>query len=89
MQEIDEEKSTAALIAVGKRMVLHHEIQQVGGLAFQARVSRLAEYALFQVAQQTRQAIAPLLGEQLGGFAPLDQIVLKAGQGCAGMLRAR
>ena len=51
MQEINKQKGTAALIAVGKGMVFHDKVEQMGGFAFDAGVSGRAEYALREIAE--------------------------------------
>lgn len=46
VQEVDEEEGAAALVAIGKRVVLDDEVEQVGGLAFDAGIGRFAEHGL-------------------------------------------
>ena len=51
VQEINKQEGAAALIAVGKGMVFHDKVEQMGGFAFDAGVGGRAEYALREIAE--------------------------------------
>ena len=63
VEKIDKQEGAAAFVAIGKRVVLDDEIQQVRGLGFDTGVSRCAEYALVEIAQQGGKGIATFAGK--------------------------
>ncbi|WP_278666481.1 hypothetical protein [Acidithiobacillus ferriphilus] len=68
-------------------MILDDEVQQVRGLGLNARVGRLAEDGLFQIAENGGKGIAALAPEQVRRLAPRRQIGLQPSDG--GMRVAR
>ena len=62
-------------------MVFHHKIQQVGGLAFNRGVSRLAENSLVEVAENSRQPIISRMSKQRCRLTARYQPLLKLIQG--------
>ena len=86
VQEVDEKKGSAALVAVGEGMVLHDEIEQVRRLRFDVRVGGFAESGLLQVAEDGSQRIAALLSEQSACVAPALQVAFQAGDALARLL---
>ena len=89
VQEIHEQEGAAALVAIGKRVVLDHEVQQMRRLGFDAGIGRLAKHGLVEIAELGCQAIAALTRKEVGGFATAHQVGLQAGQRLAGLVGAR
>jgi hypothetical protein len=52
MEKVHEQEGCTAFVAVGERMVLYDEVQQMRGLGFRAGLSGFAKHALVQITQQ-------------------------------------
>ena len=81
-QKVHKQKSTTALVAIGKRVIFDDEIHQVCRLGLHGRVGRLTKHRLVQIAQQGIQTVTPIAGKQVGGFAALHQINFELHQRC-------
>ena len=80
VQEIHEQEGAAAFVAIGKGMILHHEIKQVRRFAFDGGIGGGAENALFEVAEQGGETVFPLAGEEFGRLAARDELLFEGMQ---------
>ena len=80
-QVAQEQEGAGALVAIGQRMVLDHEIQQMRRPARHVGVEQLLAKALLDGGDTRGQPVAAQLSEQLGRFALGDQLRLELGDG--------
>ncbi len=64
LQEPDEQKRADTLVAIGERMILDNEIQQMGGLLLNAGIKKFAAKRLYDIAEDARKAVVLLISEQ-------------------------
>src|SRR5690554_1006201 len=76
-----EQEGAAALVAVGQRVILDHEVEQVSGTGGHVRVKELITKALLDSRQCRSQAVTPQLAEQRGGLALGHQGLLELADG--------
>ena len=83
VEKVHEQKRAAALVAIGKRVILDDEIQQMRRLGLHARVGGFAKHRLVEDFPSSAPKASPLLaGEEIGGLTPRHQIRLEPRQGC-------
>jgi len=65
-----EEKQEAAdtLVAVGKRAILDHEIEQMGSATLDRWIKQLSVKCLVKIAQNTVQSMITLAAEKIGSL---------------------
>ena len=64
VQKIHEQKRATPFVAIGKGVIFDHKVQQVGGFGLHARVGRLPEHTLVEVAEQRFEGLFPFLSKE-------------------------
>lgn len=80
VQEIHEQEGAATFVAIGKGVLLHHEIEQVRCLAFASGIGGSAENALFEVTKRDGETVFPLTSEEFSRLAARDELLFEGMQ---------
>lgn len=80
-QVLEEEQRPDALVAVAERVILDHEVEDMGSPRLRARIQRLAREGLLDCAEDRGQRVTAFLAEERTGLPSGREILAQPRHG--------